>query len=96
MFKNLPNWNYLQIFYNFNDRMSTKKGAKMEEILKRLKELRLENHISQEELSKFLNVSRTNYNRYENGVRVISVDMIIKLADFYKVSLDYLAGRNDY
>ena len=37
----------------------------------------------------------TVYRRYEKGVRSVPVDVVIKLADYYKVSTDYLLGRTD-
>lgn len=37
----------------------------------------------------------TVYRRYEKGVRAVPVEVVIKLADYYKVSTDYLLGRTD-
>ena len=42
-----------------------------------------------------LQMHTTTYARYETGEREIPLCVAIKLADFYKVSLDYLAGRSD-
>lgn len=60
----------------------------------KLKELRKENGKTQEEVANFLHVSRPTYNGYELGTIQITTDTLIKLADFYDVSLDYLCGRN--
>ena len=49
--------------------------------------------LSQKEVADFLGVSRVNYCRYENGTRMIPVDLLVKLADFYDVSLDFIVGR---
>ena len=63
----------------------------------RLKELRLENNLTQEDVAKIIKVSRVVYNRYEKHQREMPLELICALADYYNVSLDYLAGRrNDY
>ena len=59
----------------------------------RLKELRKENNITQEEIAKRIGTSRVNYNRYEVGQIEPNIDILIKLANQYDVSLDYLIGR---
>jgi len=61
----------------------------------RLKELRKVNKKSQDEIAKLLNIERSSYSRYESGQRNLTADAIITLADFYKVSTDYLLGRTD-
>lgn len=63
---------------------------------KRLKELRLENELKQRELASVLDVSRNTYTQYECGTRKIGVEDLIKLADFYNISLDFLVGRKDF
>ena len=64
-------------------------------LTKRLKELRIDNKLSQDDVAKVLKVARNVYNRYERGVRRIDNEDIVKLADFYKVSTDYIYGRED-
>ncbi|WMJ79518.1 helix-turn-helix transcriptional regulator [Clostridium sp. MB40-C1] len=59
----------------------------------RLKELREEKKLTQEELGKFLNVSRQAISGYEAGSIEPSINNLIKLADVFNVSLDYLLGR---
>ena len=71
-------------------------STNMKQISEKLKELRLEKKISQSEVGKIINVSRVVYNRYENDQREIPIELLCKLADFYNVSLDYLAGREDF
>ena len=56
----------------------------------RLKELREENNLTQTQVAEFLNVKQNTYSQYENGKRQLSIDMLIKLAKFYKVSTDYI------
>lgn len=61
--------------------------------LKRLKDLREDHDKSQREIAKLLKTTQQNYCRYEIGEREIPLHHLITLADFYGVSLDYLAGR---
>ncbi|MDS1004755.1 helix-turn-helix transcriptional regulator [Clostridium sporogenes] len=59
----------------------------------RLKELREEKEMTQEELGKLLNVSRQTVSGYEAGAIEPSISNLVKLADIFNVSLDYLLGR---
>lgn len=62
----------------------------------KLKELRLNTGLTQEELASKLGLSRVNYTRYENGKVNPDYETIIKLADFYDISLDELFDRKKY
>lgn len=62
---------------------------------KKLSELRLNNNLTQGYIADYLGVARTTYAMYEQGNREMDYSMLVKLADFYKVSLDYLFGRSD-
>ena len=62
----------------------------------KLKELRLNAGLTQEELATKLGLSRVNYTRYENGKVRPDYEIIIKLADFYDISLDELFDRKKY
>lgn len=62
---------------------------------KRLKELRAEKNISQNQLAILTGISRTTYANYEQGTREPSIDIIILLCNFFDVSADYLIGRTD-
>ena len=65
-------------------------------MLKRIRDLREDTDLTQEYVAKtILNCTRSAYSKMESGSRLISIDDLIKLADFYKVSLDYLVGRVD-
>ena len=68
----------------------------MKIVCAKLKELRLENNLTQQDVAKILKVSRPAYNRYENCERELPFVMLRKLADFYDVSLDYLAERDKF
>lgn len=61
----------------------------------KLKELRLDSGKTQKELADYLNVKQNTYSQYENGKRQIPIETLIRLADFYDVSVDYLLGRTE-
>lgn len=62
---------------------------------KRIKDLRIDNDLTQKQVAEILNCSQRVYSDYEIGNVQISVDNLMILADYYKVSLDYLTGRTD-
>jgi len=61
----------------------------------RLKELRLENGLKRSELAKRLQLPASTVANYENETRQAPYDVLILLADFFDVSVDYLLGRTD-
>lgn len=61
----------------------------------RLKELRKSKKISQLKLALALNMNQNTISRYENMEREADYETLIKFADFFNVSLDYLLGRSD-
>ncbi len=61
-----------------------------------LKNLRCARALTQQQLSEIIGISRVNYTRYETGASNPDFETLIKLADFFDVSLDYLFGRKDY
>lgn len=61
----------------------------------RLKDLREDHDLKQEDVAKILNISQTNYSKYELGKINIPIDSLIILADFYNTSIDYLIGLTD-
>ena len=63
--------------------------------LKRVKELRVDTDTPQKKLAEYLGVKQNTYSDYENGKINMPLEVFFKLADYYKVSLDYLAGRTD-
>ena len=66
------------------------------EYLERLKQLRKYENITQNDLAKELGISQNSYSQYETGVRELPIDILIKLADFYFTSTDYILGLTDY
>ncbi|GAF66467.1 putative transcriptional regulator [Bacillus sp. TS-2] len=61
----------------------------------RLKELRLEKGIYQKEIADLLNIHIRQVQNYEKNESDPPTSKLIKLADFFNVSLDYMAGRSD-
>ena len=59
----------------------------------KIKDFRIDNDLTQEDIARILNCSLIAYSYYENGYREIPLELLIKLADYYNVSLDTLVGR---
>lgn len=64
-------------------------------VLSALKSLRKDNDVSQATLAKELGVAQNTYSQYETGVISISPEFLVKIADYFDVSVDYLLGRTD-
>jgi len=65
-------------------------------IFNMIKELREYTETKQETLAKFLDVKQTTYSKYELGKINIPIEALMKLADFYNTSVDYIVGRTDF
>lgn len=61
----------------------------------RIRDLREDRDLSQKQLAQMLGMSQTGYSKYETGENDIPTHVLIKLADFYKTSIDYMLGRTD-
>ena len=61
----------------------------------RIQDLRTDADLSQKQLSEILHISQLSYSHYETGSRNIPVEMLIRLANYYDISVDYLVGRTD-
>lgn len=61
----------------------------------RIKELRIESEKTQEEMAKILGVSRQVYANHENEINEPSIEMLIKMSQFFQCSIDYLIGNTD-
>ena len=61
----------------------------------RIRDLREDRDLNQETMAEMLGVRQTTYSKYELGKINVPVEMLIKIADFYDVTLDYLVGRSD-
>lgn len=67
----------------------------MSNLNERLIQLKETNNILQKDIAKSVGLSLRGYQRYEYGEREPSASILLKLAEFYNVSLDYLVGRTD-
>lgn len=61
----------------------------------RIRNLREDKDLTQEQLAKLLNVSQTTYSRYETGALDVPSQSLIKLAQYYSTSVDYLLNLTD-
>lgn len=62
-------------------------------IFPNIRNLREDNDKKQQELADYLNVKQTTYSKYELGKINIPIEVFIKLADYYNMSIDYIVGR---
>lgn len=61
----------------------------------RIRDLREVNDLTQKDIAEVLSVDQSTYSDYENGKINIPVESLMKLADYYKTTMDYLVGRTD-
>ena len=62
----------------------------------RLIEQRKLNHVTQRQIAKHLEMTQPSYIRYENGSAQPTLENLVKIADYFDVSIDYLLGRTEY
>ena len=60
-----------------------------------LRAIREDRDIKQKNIAAYLNVSQNTYSQYETGVISLTAEVLIKLADYYNVSVDYLLDRTN-
>ena len=63
--------------------------------LRRLRDLREDSDLSQTAVARLLHIQQTVYSRYERGFQTIPLEHLLTLADYYKVSVDYILERTD-
>ena len=63
--------------------------------LRRLRDLREDSDFSQTAVASLLHIQQTVYLRYERGFQTIPLEHLLTLADYYKVSVDYILERTD-
>ena len=63
-------------------------------LFENIRNLREDNDKKQIELAEYLNIKQTTYSKYELGKINIPIEVFVKLADYYDVSIDYLVGRS--
>ena len=61
----------------------------------RIRNLRIDGGYTQKQIAEYLHIKQNTYSLYEIGVLNYPIDVLIQLADFYDVSVDYLLGRTD-
>ena len=61
----------------------------------RIRDLREDSDLTQKDIAEYLHIRQNTYSQYENGKRQLPIDVLIKLADFYKVTTDYILGLED-
>ncbi len=64
-------------------------------VYRRVRDLREDHDLKQKDLAEFLNCSQQVYSNYELGQRDIPTEILIRLSEFYRVSVDYLLGLTD-
>ena len=62
---------------------------------KNLRGIREDRDIRQKDIANYLNVSQNTYSQYETGVISLTAEVLLKLADYYNVSIDYLVDRTN-
>ena len=62
---------------------------------KNLRGIREDKDIKQKDIAAYLNVSQNTYSQYETGVISLTAEVLIKLSEFYNVSIDYLLDRTN-
>ena len=62
---------------------------------KRIRDLREDHDYKQSEVAEVLNITQQQYSKIEIGITEITADILIKLSEFYNVSIDYLLGKSN-
>ena len=75
--------------------MVMKDGVSVDNYYPRLRDLREDHDLSQQQVADYLGMKQPQYNRYERGLRDIPTDVLIKLSLLYKTSTDYILGITD-
>ena len=83
-------YNILFCIYSYQSEMKAVMG-----MYERIRNLREDHDLKQEDLAKVLHCTQACYSNYENGKRDIPVEVLDALADYYQVSVDYLLGRTN-
>lgn len=72
--------------------MVMKEGADVDNYYPRIKDLREDHDMSQQQVADYLGMKQPQYSRYERGLRDVPTDVLIRLARLYKTSTDYILG----
>ena len=63
--------------------------------LNRIRDLREDSDLTQQQIADYLVCDQSLYSKYERGERVIPLEIVVKLAQYYQTSVDYLLGLTD-
>ena len=63
---------------------------------RRLRDLREDSDLKQVDIAEYLGIAQTVYSRYERGFQTVPLEHLIRLAELYKVSVDYIIERSDF
>lgn len=63
--------------------------------IERLREIREDKDLTQSDVAKILATTQQQYSKYELGIRIIPIEKLCILADYYDTSVDYLIGRTN-
>ncbi|GIP54810.1 transcriptional regulator [Paenibacillus vini] len=69
--------------------------AWVNKMYKRIRDLREDRDLTQQQLADRLNISQATYSRYESGNLDVPSSVLIRLSEFYNVSIDYILGQTD-
>ena len=72
--------------------MVMKEGAGVDNYYPRIKDLREDHDMSQQQVADYLGMKQPQYSRYERGLRDVPTDVLIRLAKLYQTSTDYILG----
>lgn len=64
-------------------------------MFQRIRDMREDNDLTQHQIATLLNISQSTYSRYENGALDIPIQTLIKLANYYDTSIDYLVNMTE-
>lgn len=63
--------------------------------IERLREIREDRDLTQKDVAEILSTTQQQYSKYELGIRIIPIEKLCVLADYYNTSIDYLIGRTN-
>lgn len=61
----------------------------------RIRDLREDADLTQQQVAEYLNCERSLYSKYECGIRTVPLEVVVKLAEYYHTSMEYLVGLTD-
>ena len=73
-----------------------KEGAGVDNYYPRIKDLREDHDLSQQQVADYLGMKQPQYSRYERGLRDVPTDVLIRLAKLYQTSTDYILGLTNH